>query len=269
MNNIEAIDNRNKREKPPSKGTWTTDVNIITISGPSGTGKSTLAQYLSEWFQDLDSEKIGGGKFFRGSGKEYVGFVERSEQTDREADEYTEELISNTINSGKHLIIEGRLAGWVATKVKNRLPQDPQNPKIIRILIDAEDNVRFQRINDRENNRRKRRGELPILLATDGQATIERENGDNGHWHRVHPDMKGNPMDSKDEATKELYDLVIDATNLSVREVGATILRFFLENNLADIKFDKKEPDRKQDRLALPEETVIFESGSNSEIAYQ
>lgn len=269
MNKIETVDNRTAREKPPSKATWTTNVNVITISGPSGTGKSTLAQYLSEWFEDLSYEKIGGGKFFRGSGREYVGFEERSTETDREADKYTEKLIKDTVRKGKHKIIEGRLAGWVATNAINSLSPDSGSPKIIRILIDAENDIRFRRINNRENSRRKRRGEFPMPLAADGQATTERENGDNAHWHRVHPNMKGNPMDSKDETTKELYDLVIDATNLSVREVGATILRYFLENNLADIKFDKKESDRKQDRPALPEETVIFNGELNSEVTYQ
>ena len=113
---------------------------LITISGPAGSGKSTVAAGLAE---RLGSEHVSGGDIFRDLAAErdltpleLNKLAERDDAIDRDLDRRQRELATER----DELVLESRLAGWMAGDHAD-----------FRIWLDAPLDIRTERIADRED----------------------------------------------------------------------------------------------------------------------
>ena len=113
---------------------------LITISGPAGSGKSTVAAGLAE---RLGSEHVSGGDIFRAVADErdltplqLNKLAEDDDSIDRDLDRRQRELAAER----EDLVLESRLAGWMAGDHAD-----------FRIWLDAPLDIRAERIADRED----------------------------------------------------------------------------------------------------------------------
>ena len=113
---------------------------LITISGPAGSGKSTVASGLAE---TLGYEHVSGGDIFRDLADErgltpleLNRLAEEEESIDRDLDRRQRELAATR----EDLVLESRLAGWMAGDHAD-----------FRVWLDAPLDVRVARIADRED----------------------------------------------------------------------------------------------------------------------
>ena len=113
---------------------------LITISGPAGSGKSTVASALAE---GLGYDHISGGDIFRSLADErgltpleLNKLAEENDEIDRDLDRRLRELARER----DELVLESRLAGWMAGEYAD-----------FRVWLSAPLSVRAERIADRES----------------------------------------------------------------------------------------------------------------------
>lgn len=167
----------------------------ITISGNPGSGKSTVAQLLHE---KLGIPYIYSGMLFRQSAEEhnmsledFGKYCEENPHVDKELDEKQIEILKKG-----DVLLEGRLAGWLA--YKNKIPA-------IKIAITADIKTRAERIVKREKGDvEKRKKEI-----------IERERSENARYKKYYD------IDLKDFS---VYDLVIDSSDKTPEEILSIII---------------------------------------------
>jgi cytidylate kinase len=116
---------------------------LVTVSGPAGSGKTTLAASLAD---ALGYEHVSGGDVFRSLADERgVSLVElnrlaEEEGTiDRDLDRRLRETAEEAAAEGENLVLESRLAGWLAAEHAD-----------LRLWLDAPLSIRAERIADRE-----------------------------------------------------------------------------------------------------------------------
>ena len=173
---------------------------IITISGKPGSGKSTVANIISDKLK-LNNYSIGD---LRGSMALDMGITiddlnkvgEKDEFTDKEADEYQEKLGKEKDN----FVIDGRLSYYFI-------------PHSVRIFLDVDITVGAQRIFSirREDEKdEKSIEELKKRLA-------KRVKSDHKRYQKYY----GINFESK-----ENFDLIIDTTNISPEKTADKIIKF-------------------------------------------
>lgn len=169
---------------------------IITISGHSGSGKSTAAKGLSE---AIGVPTLDVGQVFRAEGEkrgmnviEFGLFAEANPEIDRELDM---EVIRRA-REAKDIIIQGRLTGWMA--VRNELPA-------FKIWLDASTEVRAKRMAAREG--------MPYEEAL---AKLAKRDSDNVARYK-----KTYGLDLNDVS---IYDAVVHTDALTVEEVIASLV---------------------------------------------
>lgn len=113
---------------------------ILTVSGPPGSGTTTLAKRLTERF-NLDY--VSGGDVFREEAEErgvsvgeFNRMVEEEPEIDRELDERQREIARERDD----VLLESRLAGWMAEEHAD-----------VSIWLKADDRVRAERVAERED----------------------------------------------------------------------------------------------------------------------
>ena len=115
---------------------------MVTISGPPGSGTSTLVSKLSE---SLGWESINGGEVFREeASKRSLSVEELSEKAkeDLEVDRELDKLLQSRMSSEDcPEIVESRLSGWWAHK---------NDIDCLRVWVQVSDHERAMRIKKRE-----------------------------------------------------------------------------------------------------------------------
>ena len=112
---------------------------LITISGPIGSGKSTVAASLAE---ALSYDHVSGGDIFRQLADErgytpleFNQLAEEDEDIDRDLDR----RLRRTAKEEDDLILESRLSGWMAGEYAD-----------LKFWFDAPEEIRAERVAERE-----------------------------------------------------------------------------------------------------------------------
>lgn len=166
---------------------------VITIDGPSGSGKGTLAEFIAD---KLDLEYYSAGDFFRQIANDRDLTVEElSEKADKEVDI---EVDRRTIQKGlnKNCVIESRIASKVLGDYSD-----------FKIYVNAELEERARRVKEDLKNRETEEGGKTL---EEMKEKIGKRDEDN---NRRYQEYYGIDMWESD-----IYDLVIDNTDMSIEE---------------------------------------------------
>ena len=166
----------------------------ITISGPIGSGKSTVGKILA---RKLDYEFFSGGFFFREQAKlhgmsveEFNLFAEGHPEVDKRQDK----MIVDFLNNHDDVVVESRLAGWMCHL---------NNIAAFKVFLTASFETRLSRISRREG----RKNELASLLRT-------REESESRRYLEFY---------NIDYQSTDIYDLVINSDDLTAQKVAELI----------------------------------------------
>lgn len=166
---------------------------IITISGPPGSGKSTLSRLLSA---QLGMELVSMGDVFRKlaqdrcmSLEEFGLLAQRDEKIDRKLDEEQKKIAKENDN----IILEGRLSGFLVDAN-------------LKVWLKAPLEVRAGRIAQREN-----KSAAKAMAETSERERCERERY-----------LKYYNIDISDLS---VYDFVIDSTRWSPEEITEIVVK--------------------------------------------
>jgi len=171
---------------------------IITISGKAGSGKSTVAKEVAKKL-NLKHYSIGG--LMRQIAKEknmslikLSKLAEKDSSIDMELDKKNIEL-----RGEDNFVIDGRLTAFFVPYAE------------LKVFLDCKDKVRAERIlNDKREEEKSRN--ISALIKTIRQ----REQSERKRYKNLY---------NVDYYDKKLYDLIIDTTNLSIKEVVEKIIR--------------------------------------------
>jgi len=168
----------------------------ITISGTPGSGKTTVAKLLEK---KLGLKYVYLGMIFRELAdkhnmtlEEFGKYCEEHSQIDKELDNRQLEILKKG-----DVILEGRLAGWLAYK---------NNITAFKVLIDADLETRVKRIINREEGSvEKRKKEIQ-----------KREKSEAKRYKEYYG------VNLKD---KSIYDVFIDSSNKTPEEIVELIIK--------------------------------------------
>ncbi len=217
-------------ENPTQERLWVPrDVDVITISGHPGTGKTVVGQQLAEMY-GMEYVKVGDlfRQFVREtSGKEVVGYTPRSEEMDQMLDDMQRLLMRDARADGRKIILEGRLAGIIATEEQERARMDHfPISRIQRILFVADRDERTRRVLNRYPNYSEEEAR---------RLTKEREEKDLETWKQFHPSIKDvkdiyDPLLKNNSGLPRFFDICVDTTDRSIPEVKNVVHERLVEN---------------------------------------
>lgn len=208
-------------ERPLTPENWVPTVDIITLSGHPGTGKTVVGKELAERY---GMEYIKIGEIFRDlmreqQGVEVVDFVTRPEIIDEWLDEYQRILMRDAIVDKRKIVLEGRLSGLIAREEMDKANNEGAPISSIQnLLFTADPNERARRITNR----------YPGMTAEEALIkTRSREHLDLKNWRQFHPILDHvtdlyDPTETY-EGRPLFADYIVDTTTLSVEDVIETV----------------------------------------------
>lgn len=187
---------------------------VITIDGPSGAGKGTLANFIAD---ELDINCYSAGDFFREIAKDRdLSVEELSEQADKETDIKVDK---RTLEKGlnEDCLIESRIASWVLGDFSD-----------LSIYVKADLEERAKRIfSDLEEEQRQ--GEQEVSNIEEAKEKVSKRDKDDKERYEEYYGI--------DISNIQSYDLVINNTNLSIER----------QNELIESELKKRFPERFED----------------------
>ena len=205
---------------------------FITISGPSGTGKTETGRRLSEALGIPSDNFIKTGDLFRKEmerrGLQVMGFVKREIDFDESLDRRQANIMREATVDNP-FILEGRLAGVI----NKELQINGEKLNGVSLLFICDQDERERRLINRERNKGKTSEQII-------QENFERDTEDFGQWQKIHPILEGKTTDELSKELygasaadedgnrhNELYDFVVDTTHRSIAEVADFMIEQF------------------------------------------
>ena len=168
----------------------------ITISGNPGSGKSTVAILLEK---ELGIKYVYSGMIFRTlaekhhmSLEDFGKYCEKNPEIDKELDDQQLKILQKG-----DVILEGRLAGWLAYR---------NNISALKVMINADINTRAERIVKREKGEVKKRK----------QEILRREKSEATRYKKYYD------INLKDDS---IYDIVVDSASKTPDEIVDLIVK--------------------------------------------
>lgn len=186
---------------------------IISLNGPPGSGKSTIALILKDKLGLKNHYYIGGlrRKMAAEMGitvDELNKLGEKDSSTDMKVDEYQKKLG----DSEDDFIIEGRTSFYFI-------------PRSVKLYIDVEPRVGAERVWNSSKEELKTRNEKRYKSIEDVlRQQQERMESDRRRYAKYYPDM-GDCYD------KSKYDFVIDTSRMKVEQAVDSIMNFLKQKN--------------------------------------
>ena len=190
---------------------WKANFALLVISGKPGSGTSSLARGLKEKY---DTGLFTAGDIVRklsDTPERAPGFIERDRKIDEGVDNEIRQMVIRA-NKENPSIAEAQIGCLTALDAQRNLEKSGvviYNSPIIRILLRAEKDIRYERLLDAA----RKRGE-DISLEQIEQRTSARELGDNNYWRELYPDLIGedDPLEkeARDARGELIYDIEID-----------------------------------------------------------
>ena len=165
----------------------------ITISGPPGSGTTTVARKVSEM---LGYTMISAGEVFRRLAKEKDMSLEefgRYAEANPEIDNLIDRTQREEALKHENAVVEGRLSGWMV-------------PAELKVWIYCDREIRIQRIAKREKK----------SVEDVRRITIEREEIEKRRYMKIYG------IDIED---RSLYHLMINSARFSADEIASIIVR--------------------------------------------
>lgn len=177
---------------------------IITLSGLPGSGTTTVSKLLKE---KLDFELTSSGDVFRQYAEEMnLSLEDFWELTKKDVSVHyiLDERQAKVIKTAQNCIVEGRLTGYIATRVMKTAKYSTL--PILQVYLKAAQGARIERISEREKDKPRQQA---------GDEAIEREKTELDFFKKIYGiDIAYN---------MSFYDLVIDTTLLSAESVADII----------------------------------------------
>lgn len=183
---------------------------IITIAGPAGSGKGTVAKILAkrlgyDYYSTGDFRRMAAKK--RGLTLEEFNMLGESDpSTDKDADDFQKKLGFERDN----FIIDGRL-GWYFI------------PHSVKIFLDVNDDVSAERVFNDQNNSSRINQTKTSSVMEQKELSVKRNLSDKKRYEQIYG-IK-NFIDPKN------YDLVIDTSKISITDVVDKIINFLNSKN--------------------------------------
>ncbi|MBU2632582.1 AAA family ATPase [Patescibacteria group bacterium] len=238
---------------------------IIIICGEAGTGKTTLSKNLAPFIVRSSDGLIQTGQIVRKTRKEYPNMDPL--EIDKIVDVEQGEIIRKA-NPEDPVILEGRLAGMLASQEKTENPFTPA----FSIILTASEKVRFDRMITRyfEENPNELESLSVSQIAKAKQQkrnTImeeerQRAKDDFKRWTELYPTiLTGNPFNPhyKDCRGKRIYDLSVNVNTLQPEETLATVI-----NRMLNLKILARVKEG-EEKIAFPLNGIIFKREPNKE----
>lgn len=158
---------------------------IVTVDGPSGSGKGTLAKHIAD---RLGIDHFSAGDMFRSIAEERgISHVELAEKAGKEVDiKVDRKTLEEALE--KSCVVDGRLPSWVLGEYSD-----------LRIYLTADLDERAKRISGREDK------DLDQV-----EEETEKRDQDNRERYQDYYGIDTEELD--------IYDLVIDNSDMSIRE---------------------------------------------------
>jgi cytidylate kinase len=172
---------------------------VVTIDGPSGSGKGTLAEQIADI---LNVKHFSASDIFYSIAEERgISHVELSEKAEKDVDL---EVDRKTLERGlkNDCVIDSRIASWVLGDHSD-----------LRIYLEADIEERARRIAEREGKNKE-------------EAIKETERRDKENQRRY---RKYYNIDSED---KSIYDILINNTDMDIEEQRKVIEQILEESKL-------------------------------------
>lgn len=158
---------------------------IITVDGPSGSGKGTLGEQIADLLniKHFSASDI----FYEVAEKRNIDIHQLSKDAEKKVDlEVDKTTLERGLNN--NCVIEGRIPGWVLGEYAD-----------LRIYLTAQPEERYKRIAAREN-----------MKLEEAEKRTEKRDEDNHTRYQNYYQI--------DTKNLEIYDLIIDNTDLEPRE---------------------------------------------------
>ena len=166
---------------------------VITISGPHGSGKSTIAKEIAK---ALNLKYVSSGQTFRRLAKEYNCDLEefsRKCEQDHSIDRKIDQITIDEAKKGD-VVLEGQLASWMAKDFTN-----------FSIYVTASLDTRVERI--------AKRDDIDFKIAK--KITLARTKSEVRRFKRMY---------KIDIENKEIYDLILKTDRLTKEEVNNILI---------------------------------------------
>ena len=282
-------ESESQKESLPNKEILVPFFGGLTVSGKSGTGKTSAMEILGDLYRIHPKRMFKGGETMREKTDVYA---RRAKKHDIDIDQSQREFIRSA-DPQNPFIDEGRLAGFLATQELDKNP----NLNVVRILFVASSAVRMNRLFNRRRSHNAKdinrlESELEIAYVNNAEPEeviflqetlqdlksktftlnsirgeeVKRETDDMAQWKRIHPELQDiddifnpsfarvviNPAEINVFNKKgiKFYDFAVNTSRISVEEAAIEVNLQLKRMELVEVL---KVPDRLPQNELNPE----------------